>query len=229
VFAVGHLGELTQIVPFDLVDEALAVSGGLQYRVRRLPSRVVVYLLLAGALFTSMGWAQVWARLAASLPGPPPAPAGSSITEAMRRVGPTPLKALFDLVKGPAAVAVTQVARFAGRLVVAIDGTQIPLPDTPANVAVFPKANAGPNGPAGYPMLRLVALVASDQRLQRGLLRGDTQGAQAAGQASGFVAVAALCCCTGTKKAGSRSEPTFHLNGSETPARRGRGGGGPHI
>ena len=164
VFAVGHLGELTQVVSFDLVDEALAVSGGLQCRVRRLPSRVVVYLLLAGALFTSMGWAQVWARLAASLPGPPPVPAGSSITEAMRRVGPAPLKALFDLVKGPAAVVVPQVARFAGRLVVAIDGTQIPLPDTPANVAVFPKANAGPNGPAGYPMLRLVTLVACGTR-----------------------------------------------------------------
>jgi hypothetical protein len=64
----GHLGELTQVVPFDLVDEALARVSGQQRRVRRLPSRVVVYLLLAGALFTSMGWAQVWAGLTASLP-----------------------------------------------------------------------------------------------------------------------------------------------------------------
>jgi hypothetical protein len=164
VFAVGHLGELTQVVPFDLVDEALAVSGGLQSRVRRLPSRVVVYLLLAGALFTSMGWAQVWARLATSLPMNLPVPAPSSITAAMRRVGPAPLKALFDLLKGPAAVTATQGMRFAGRLVVAIDGTQVPLPDTPANLLVFPKAKAGPNGPAGYPMLRLVGLVACGTR-----------------------------------------------------------------
>ncbi|MCO6011763.1 IS4 family transposase [Actinoallomurus purpureus] len=164
MFAVGHLGELTQVVPFDLVDEALAEAGGLQRRVRRLPSRVVVYLLLAGALFTSMGWAQVWARLTASLPASLPVPAGSSITAAMRRVGPAPLKALFDLLKGPAAVTASQVTRFAGRLVVAIDGTQIPLPDTPANLRVFPKATAGPNGPAGYPMLRLVGLVACGTR-----------------------------------------------------------------
>jgi hypothetical protein len=162
--AVGHLGELTQAVPFDLVDEALASAGGLQYRVRRLPSRVVVYLLLAGALFTGLGWARVWSRLTASLPVPLPSPAGSSITAAMRRVGPKPLKALFDLVKGPAAVTTTQVSRFADRLVVAIDGTQIPLPDTPANLSVFPKVKAGPNGPAGYPMLRLVALVACGTR-----------------------------------------------------------------
>lgn len=162
--AVGHLGELTQVVPFELVDEALASAGGLQHRIRRLPSRVVVYLLLAGALFTGLGWARVWARLTASLPVPLPSPAPSSITAAMRRVGPKPLKALFDLVKGPAAVTATQATRFADRLVVAIDGTQIALPDTPANLSVFPRAKAGPNGPAGYPMLRLVALVACGTR-----------------------------------------------------------------
>jgi Insertion element 4 transposase N-terminal/Transposase DDE domain len=164
VLAVGHLGELTQVVPFDLVDEALASAGGLQHRVRRLPSRVVVYLLLAGALFAGVGWQLVWSRLTASLPVPPPSPAASSITAAMRRVGPKPVKALFDLVKGPAAVTATQAARFAGRLVVAIDGTQIALPDTSANLSVFPKARPGPNGPAGYPMLRLVALVACGTR-----------------------------------------------------------------
>jgi hypothetical protein len=165
VYAVGHLGELTQIIGFDLVDHALETAGGLQKRVRRLPSRVVVYLLLAGALFTSMGWSQVWSRLSASLPDGVPAPAASSLSAAMRRVGPAPLKALFDLVKGPAATVTTsQVARFAGRLVVAIDGTQVALPDTPANLSVFPRASVGPNGPAGYPMLRLVAVVACGTR-----------------------------------------------------------------
>ncbi|TQN28517.1 transposase IS4-like protein [Haloactinospora alba] len=38
--AAGHLGELTQVVSFDPVDEALACGGGLQRRTRRLPSRV---------------------------------------------------------------------------------------------------------------------------------------------------------------------------------------------
>ncbi|WP_033355372.1 transposase domain-containing protein [Kitasatospora aureofaciens] len=49
-FAPGHLGELTRIVPFEMVDEALAQTGRVQARVRDLPSRVVVYLLLAGCL-----------------------------------------------------------------------------------------------------------------------------------------------------------------------------------
>jgi hypothetical protein len=43
-FAPGHVGELTQIVPFEMVDAALAGTGGRQRRVRDLPSRVVVYL-----------------------------------------------------------------------------------------------------------------------------------------------------------------------------------------
>ena len=51
VFAPGHLGELTRIVPFEMVDAVLADCGCMQRRVRKLPARVVVYLLLAAALF----------------------------------------------------------------------------------------------------------------------------------------------------------------------------------
>jgi hypothetical protein len=55
----GHLGKLTRLVPFEMVDAALAATGTLQPRVRRLPSRAVVYLLLAGGLFAELGWRQV--------------------------------------------------------------------------------------------------------------------------------------------------------------------------
>ena len=49
VFAAGHLGELTQVITQGLVDEALAASRRVQARVRKLPSRVVVYFVLAMA------------------------------------------------------------------------------------------------------------------------------------------------------------------------------------
>jgi hypothetical protein len=49
------LGELTQLVPPEMVDAALEESGAVQRRVRGLPSRVVVYLLLAACLFTAVG------------------------------------------------------------------------------------------------------------------------------------------------------------------------------
>src|SRR5699024_6135128 len=43
-------------------------------------------------------------------------------------------------------------------------GTQIPVADTEANRRAFPKPRPGPNGQAGYPFLRLVALVACGTR-----------------------------------------------------------------
>ena len=55
VFAPGHLGELTRIVPFEMVDAVLAGCGATQRRLRKLPARVVVYLLLAAALFEECG------------------------------------------------------------------------------------------------------------------------------------------------------------------------------
>jgi len=162
--AAGHLGELTGIVPPEMVDAALDTAGGGQKRVRRLPSRVVVYLLLAGGLFAEQGWQQVWARLTGGLGVRVPRPAKSSIAQAMRRVGPGPLRELFTLLAGPAATHAPASVRFAGRLVDAIDGTQIPIPDTDANRGLFPKPRGGPNGEAGYPFLRLVALVACGTR-----------------------------------------------------------------
>ncbi|WP_427008591.1 transposase domain-containing protein [Pseudarthrobacter sp. H2] len=164
VFAPGHLGELTRVVPFEMVDAALTATGRTQHRLRLLPSRVVVYLLLAGVLFAGQGWRQVFSRLTAGLPGPVVRPSGAAITEAMRRVGAAPLRELFDLLKGPAVTSARQTVQFAGRLVVAIDGTQIPVADTDANRVMFPKPRGGPNGEAGYPMIRLVALVASGTR-----------------------------------------------------------------
>ncbi len=64
MFAPGHLGELIQIVPFEMVDAVLAERGAVQRRLRKLPARVVVYLLLAAALFEGCGYPAVWSRLA---------------------------------------------------------------------------------------------------------------------------------------------------------------------
>ncbi|MFY9774089.1 MAG: transposase domain-containing protein [Trebonia sp.] len=62
-FAPGHLGELTQQVPFEMVDAVLEETCRTRRRVRALPSRVVVYLLLAGCLFAELGYTQVWHRI----------------------------------------------------------------------------------------------------------------------------------------------------------------------
>jgi hypothetical protein len=59
VFAPGHLGELARVVPFEMVDAVLADCGAVQRRLRKLPARVVVHLLLAAALFEPAGYLAV--------------------------------------------------------------------------------------------------------------------------------------------------------------------------
>jgi hypothetical protein len=57
VFAPGHLGELTQIVPFDMIDAVLTEAvPATQQRVRLLPARVTMYFLLAMSLFPERGY-----------------------------------------------------------------------------------------------------------------------------------------------------------------------------
>jgi len=164
VFAPGHLGELTQIVPFEMVDQALAATGTAQARIRVLPSRVVVYLLLAGCLFAGLGYRQVWHKLAAGLGKLPVAsPSDNALWQARARLGAAPLRWLFDLLRGPATAITAGPVRWCGLLVCAIDGTTMTIPDSPRNLAAYGK-QAGNNGGSGYPLLRLVTLVACGTR-----------------------------------------------------------------
>jgi hypothetical protein len=159
-FAPGHLGELTQQVPFEMVDAVLEQTCRLQRRVRDLPARVVVYLLLAGCLFAELGYAQAWDRLVAGLAGLPAArPTAAAMTQARRRLGPAPLRELFLLLRGPAPAA----ARWRGLLVCAVDGTIMAVADSAANLAVYSK-HRGANGGSSYPALRLLALVSCGTR-----------------------------------------------------------------
>ncbi|MFE2680112.1 IS4 family transposase [Streptomyces hygroscopicus] len=171
MFAPGHMGELTRIVPFEMVDEVLAQTGAVQRRVRLVPARVTVYLLLAGALFTGLGYRQIFDRLCAGLAGLALIrPSGSALRQARQRLGPAPMKALFDLVRGP--VATTAAAGWwRGLRLVAVDGTLLSVPDSPANLAVFTRQRLG-NGISGYPQLRLAALVACGTRSVVGAVFG---------------------------------------------------------
>jgi hypothetical protein len=160
-FAPGHLGELTQQVPFEMVDAVLEETCRTERRVRDIPARVAVYLLLAGCLFAELGYPQVWARLTAGLEGlPVPDPAASAMTQARRRLGPGPLRALFFLLRGPSPAG----TRWRGLLVCAIDGTIMTVADSTANLAVYARQKGGATGGSSYPQLRLLALVACGTR-----------------------------------------------------------------
>jgi hypothetical protein len=124
----------------------------------------VVYLLLAAALFADLGYGQVWARMIAGLGGlEVPVPTAGALAQARRRIGVAPLRALFELLRGPAAGLSVKGVWWRGRLVTAIDGTILGCPDTPANLAVYHRGGSGRGG-TGYPLVRVLALVACGTR-----------------------------------------------------------------
>ncbi|MGW2819192.1 transposase domain-containing protein [Streptomyces sp. NPDC001415] len=81
---------MTQIISPSLVDAVLAKTGRVQSRVRKLPSRVVVYFVLAMALFTECGYRGVWACLVAGAGLPDVDPSAAALRQARRRIGSAP-------------------------------------------------------------------------------------------------------------------------------------------
>jgi transposase IS4-like protein/DDE family transposase len=168
VFAPGHLGELTQFAPFELADEVLAQTKTVQRRVRDLPSRAGVYFLLALGLFPRLGYVRVWAKLTAGLEGldglVAARPSEKALRDLRRRLGPAPLKALFEVLAGPLAWPYAPGVRFGGLRTVAFDGcSSLRFPDTGRNRAWLGRIRH-PGGFAGYPALRLMTLAETGTR-----------------------------------------------------------------
>lgn len=165
VFAPGHLGELTQYLPFELVDDVLEQTRTVQQRLRDLPSRVGVYFVLALGMYPRLGYARVWDKLVAGLAGMDvPRPSEKALRDLRRRLGPAPLKALFEVVAGPLAQPRSPGVCFGGLRTVAFDGlNSLKVPDTGRNRSWIGRIRYR-QGFAGYPTLRLMALAETGTR-----------------------------------------------------------------
>ena len=175
VFAPGHLGELTRIVPFELVDAVLEETGARERRLRLLPSRVGVYFLLALGLFPRPGYRGVWAKLTAALDGLGLAvPSPKALRDLRRRLGVAPVKALFETLAGPLGQPRTPGVTFGRYRTVAFDGCRsLKVPDTARNRAWLGKMNAS-LGETGYPVIQLMTLVETGTRALLGAVFGTT-------------------------------------------------------
>ena len=160
VFAPGHLGELTQQIDFALVDAVLEETGSRERRLRRLPSRVVVYFVLALALFEDCSYQAVWGKLTAELGGLGLArPAASSLARARRRIGTAPLRRLFGVLAGPVGARHQPGVFYRGLRTVAVDGTCLHVPAGDGITGRYPIRKGRPGVEMGYPLLRLLTLV----------------------------------------------------------------------
>ncbi|MEU6497753.1 IS4 family transposase [Streptomyces sp. NPDC046984] len=176
VFAPGHLGELTQYLPFELVDEVLDRTRTVQRRLRRLPSRVGVYFILAMCLFPGAGYLRVWDKLVCGIRALGPwMPSEKALREVRRRLGPAPFKELFEVVAGPLAQPSTPGVCYRRWRTVAFDGcSSLQTPDTPGNLGVLGKARRHRGGLEGYPHVRLMALRETGTRGLLGAVFGST-------------------------------------------------------
>lgn len=158
------IGVLTRIFDRDLVDEVVARSvkrpEGVVPRNRLLPDRVVVYLVLALALFCQEPYEEVMRRLVNGLrflgnwKDAWRVPTSSAVTQARQRIGEAALVELFDRVARPIARPGTVGAWFQGLRLMAVDGVILDAPKSAANSAEFGHGQNG--GP--FPQLRLVGM-----------------------------------------------------------------------
>jgi hypothetical protein len=174
VYAPGHIGELTQYLPFELVDDVLSETKTVQRRLRDLPSRVGVYFVLALVLFPRLGYARVWQKLTAGLISLDlPSPSEKALRDLRRRLGPAPFKTLFEVVAGPLGQPNTPGVCYRGMRTVAFDGcNSLRVPDTERNRSWLGRIRYR-MGFAGYPTLRLMTLIETGTRGVLGAVLGS--------------------------------------------------------
>ena len=158
------LGVLASAVPRDAVDEAIAVTGKQARRSDgKLPPHVMVYFVMALALFAEEDYEEVATLLTEALgswgcwDGEWTVPTSGGITQARQRLGSAPLRELFAAVAVPVAEELTRGAFLAGWRLMAIDGFEWDAPDTEGNAAAFGYAGSGPTRSA-FPKVRVVTL-----------------------------------------------------------------------
>jgi len=150
------------------IDAALTATGRQSRRHRRLPMPQVVALVVAMALYRHLSLEQIVLTLRlATKAGRRLTVASSTIAAARDRLGVKPLARLFRATapRQARAHAEAPAHRWRGLSLWGVDGSSLRVPDTGANRAHFGGHTGGARGESGYPLVRLVALMALTSRL----------------------------------------------------------------
>ncbi len=147
------------------VHTALQATGTATIRRRKLPALQAVWLVIGMALFRDRSIAEVVRHLGLVLPpaddptARPPEITSSAVAQARDRLGAAPLEKLFKITARAWALPAANADRWRGLAIYGMDGTGLRVADSPANDAHFGRPGSR-RGRAGYPQLRLVALMA---------------------------------------------------------------------
>jgi Insertion element 4 transposase N-terminal/Transposase DDE domain len=159
-------------IPIDLIEQTIGDTQAKQERKRKLPSELVVCLVIAMSLWSndSMGTVlknlvnglnRQWTKLGKYWR----VPNSASISEARQRVGCRVMSQLFARTVRPLATPETPGAFLGGLRVMAVDGTVLDVPDSMTNAKVFGYPGSRPGTRAAFPKVRLVMLVEAGTHL----------------------------------------------------------------
>lgn len=142
------------------IDAALEATGTATLRRRRLPAEQVIWLVLGMAIYRGRPIDDLVANLDLVMPGSGRGSmARSAITQARARLGDEPLRWLFERCSEKWAHESARRHEWRGLALYGIDGTTARVPDSSENRAFFGDHTTG-RGVSGYPMVRLVTLMA---------------------------------------------------------------------
>lgn len=158
------LGVLTRVFPPDVVDRVIERTGAAQMRHRLLPSRLMVYYVMALALFAQGSYEEVMRSLLAGMEWVTgrfrqwQMPTKAAIFKARTRLGPQVMVELFSEVAKPLAVSGGSGFYRQWRLV-SVDGTSLDIADTPANEKFYGRPGTATEIKSAYPQARVLGLV----------------------------------------------------------------------
>jgi len=158
------LGVLTKTFPMTTIETVLRESGRASIRQRDLPAHVVVYYVIALALYMQSSYREVLRCLLEGIqwllgPDTVVTVAGKSgISQARTRLGWKPMQRLHDEVVTPLAVASTKGAWYRRWRLVSLDGSTLDVADETANAQAFGRPSAS-RGESAFPQVRFVSLV----------------------------------------------------------------------
>jgi len=158
------LGVLTKAFPVAIIESVLRETDRKSQRVRELPAPVVVYYVIALALYMQSSYREVLRCLLEGVrwlmgPGASVKVTGKSgISQARTRLGWKPVAQLHDKVVGPIATESTKGAWYRDWRLVSLDGSTLDIADEQENERVFGRPSAS-RGSSAFPQIRFVSLV----------------------------------------------------------------------
>jgi len=158
------LGVITKTFPLSSIGPVLSNTGKSSIRQRDLPAHVVVYYVIALALYMQSSYREVLRCLLEAVqwlrdPSLGVRVAGKSgISQARTRLGWEPLRQLHDELVKPVAVRNTRGAWYRSWRLVSLDGSTLDVADEKANEDAFTRPGAS-RGSSAYPQIRFVSLV----------------------------------------------------------------------